>query len=93
MRELIDLTGQRFGRLVVLERGDNYVCETLHPDGSSVVYKAPKWRCRCDCGNEVTVLGASLKTGNTKSCGCYRKERTRHENQTRSRRSDADQSA
>ena len=30
------------------------------------------WLCKCDCGNEINVPASSLKTGNTKSCGCYR---------------------
>jgi hypothetical protein len=30
-----------------------------------------KWKCLCYCGNYVTVIGSSLKNGNTKSCGCY----------------------
>ena len=32
------------------------------------------WLCRCDCGKEKTVEESHLKTGHTKSCGCYRKE-------------------
>ena len=80
MREPIDMTGQRYGRLTVLFRDGTYVCETLHPNAESVIYTAPMWRCRCDCGKEVTILGASLRTGNTKSCGCLR--RRKHENQT-----------
>lgn len=33
------------------------------------------WLCRCDCGNEITVRTADLNNGNTKSCGCYQKQR------------------
>ena len=32
------------------------------------------WECLCDCGNIVNVVGSALKSGNTKSCGCYRRE-------------------
>lgn len=32
------------------------------------------YRCKCDCGNEIEVIGQNLKNGNTKSCGCYRKQ-------------------
>lgn len=63
MGRLIDLTGQRFGRLVVLER-----CETVK-HGEHV-----KWLCQCDCGNTVKVKSNSLRFGNTMSCGCLRVE-------------------
>lgn len=58
-----DLTGQRFGRLVVIEQAEDFVS----PSGN----KVSGWLCKCDCGNEVCVRGASLLNGNTKSCGCY----------------------
>lgn len=35
-----------------------------------------KWICKCKCGNEILVKTDNLKSGNTKSCGCYQKERT-----------------
>ena len=63
MSKKIDLTGQRFGRLVV-----------LHEDGRSKNGKV-LWRCKCDCGNEVTVNGNSLRGWITLSCGCYHRER------------------
>lgn len=59
MGRLIDLTGQRFGRLVVLGRAGS--------DNAG----HPKWLCRCDCGNTVIARGAYLRGGNTQSCGCY----------------------
>lgn len=62
MGKFIDLTGQRFGRLVVVERGENYVS----PQG----VKFARWKCKCECGNETTVLGLSLRQGKTQSCGC-----------------------
>lgn len=58
-----DITGKRFGRLVVLRKDD---AKTL----AGKVY----WLCRCDCGMVVSVLSASLTTGATKSCGCLQKE-------------------
>lgn len=63
----IDHTGVRFGRLVALEiAGRNALKKVL-------------WRCRCDCGREVTVPSGSLVTGNTTSCGCYFQEKvTKH---------------
>ena len=42
--------------------------------------KGGKWRCQCKCGNEVIVLGKHLRSGNTKSCGCYQKERATESN-------------
>ena len=59
---LIDRTGERFGRLIVLARaGRNNLKKVL-------------WRCRCDCGKTVDVVSGSLVTGNTTSCGCFLKE-------------------
>jgi hypothetical protein len=34
------------------------------------------WLCQCACGNQVTVIGKNLINGNTKSCGCYSRERS-----------------
>ena len=57
-KRLIDLTGQRFGHLVVMEyAGRNERRESL-------------WRCQCDCGNESVVRGDVLRRGTTESCGC-----------------------
>ncbi len=56
-----DLTGQRFGRLLIVKRSAN--------KGNQIM-----WECRCDCGSITTVWSNSLKRGLTKSCGCYRKE-------------------
>lgn len=61
-----DLTGKRFGRLVVLYRDK----DNVSPSG----YKSVMWRCKCDCGNEITVRAKSLVNGMTKSCGCFRRE-------------------
>lgn len=56
--KLVDRTGQRFGKLVVLEQaGRNKLKKVL-------------WKCKCDCGNESVVVSGSLVTGNTTSCGC-----------------------
>ena len=59
MARTIDLTGQRFGRLIVLERV-----------GTSKSGRI-KWLCQCDCGKSATTTGTNLRTGVTKSCGCY----------------------
>jgi hypothetical protein len=59
MGKHIDLVGQRFGRLLVLafEKVDaaRHAC----------------WLCRCDCGEERSVSGNSLRRGNSFSCGCW----------------------
>lgn len=62
MAKAVDLTGLRFGRLVVLHRAENGKCGKV------------RWQCRCDCGKETTVFAAGLTSGNTSSCGCYRSE-------------------
>lgn len=62
MPERIDLTGERFGRLVALRPS--------HADKRGEWL----WLCRCDCGNEVIVRGAHLRSSATRSCGCLRAE-------------------
>ena len=59
-----DLTGQKFGKLTVIE---------LYKDHNQTnqIYRT-KWKCKCDCGNEVIVLAGHLKNGTTKSCGCMK---------------------
>lgn len=66
MGKLIDLTGQRFGKLLVLGIDSVYTA----PCGS----KKYKWHCRCDCGNIVSVLGGNLRSGTSTNCGCVRKD-------------------
>jgi|APSaa5957512622_1039677.scaffolds.fasta_scaffold03105_7 hypothetical protein len=58
MGKLIDLTGQKFGRLTVIKiAGKNKHRKIL-------------WACKCDCGNEKVIVGSKLLSGHTKSCGC-----------------------
>jgi len=59
----VDLTGRTFGRLTVLHRTGT------HPGGY-----IPLWLCRCEDGNTKIVDGHSLKQGNTRSCGCLKRE-------------------
>lgn len=59
-----DLTGQRFGKLTVLEETDKRIDDKV------------VWKCLCDCGNITEVISANLTRGNTFSCGCYQKELT-----------------
>ena len=81
MSTVIDLTGQRFGRLTVIERAPNK--PQVHGPNYNPIDKNGKkkkekifamWRCRCDCGKEVIVRGSSLVHGRTTSCGCYHHE-------------------
>jgi group I intron endonuclease len=60
--KFIDLTGQKFGRLTVIEyMGSNR-------------YRVSMWLCKCDCGKEKTIHGGHLKDGSIKSCGCLKRE-------------------
>lgn len=61
----IDLTGQVFTRLTVVEKKGKT---------QSGQYK---YKCVCECGKEVIVAGGCLKNQNTKSCGCYSKDMAR----------------
>lgn len=60
-----DLSGQRFGRLVVVELAEKSF------NGKRFRYY---WLCRCDCGNFCTARTDELTGGNTRSCGCLHKE-------------------
>lgn len=60
-----DLKGQKFGRLTVLEK------DIIKKSKAGDIY----WLCQCECGNIVSINGSNLRSGNTKSCGCLKKER------------------
>ena len=60
--KLIDLTGKRFHKLVVLKRAENGKRHEV------------RWHCQCDCGNLKTVRGDHLKKNQTQSCGCLARE-------------------
>ena len=62
---MIDLLGRRFGRLLVVHE---------YPRRSKSVRVV--WTAMCDCGRAVNVMSSSLRSGNTRSCGCLRKGRT-----------------
>lgn len=70
MGGFIDLTGQRFGRLVVLERSFN------GRDG-----RGTAWLCRCKCGTHLISYTRDLRSGNTRSCGCLHREQLATRNQ------------
>lgn len=58
----IDLSGQRFGRLMVV---------SYSTSGDS----RKAWSCVCDCGVSVEIRGVNLRSGKTKSCGCFKRDR------------------
>ena len=59
---VIDLTGNRYGRLTVLSRANNSQTGSV------------RWLCKCDCGNEKIVYRSALRNGATISCGCWQKD-------------------
>lgn len=61
MPKYIDLTGQRFGRLVAIEK-------------ERTVGGRAFWKCKCDCGEEKTVSSNHLRMGTVQSCGCLNAE-------------------
>ena len=63
-----DLAGQRFGRLVAMERV---------PRPGHLRNTRSYWRCRCDCGQSIVSPSNSLLQGHSKSCGCLKRELTR----------------
>lgn len=62
MNSQLNETGNRYGRLIVLKRAEN----DRHGNN--------RWLCRCDCGTLRIVVGYNLRNGNTRSCGCLRRE-------------------
>ena len=64
MSKLIDYTGQRFGRLTVVEQ-------------MPAIRRKARWLCRCDCGAEVVKSADHLRRGHAKSCGCLRSDMMR----------------
>ena len=61
-----DITGQKFGRLTVIER----------------IEGKDMWRCKCDCGNETTARGSTLIQGRKRSCGCLKRENIERQRNT-----------
>lgn len=70
MGNVIDLTGKRFGRLVVIKRMKN-------SKGGKAM-----WMCRCDCGNKTIVPTCNLNNGHSRSCGCMTAESASKRNRT-----------
>lgn len=63
MPRKVEMIGSVFYRLTVIEE--------LAPDKRGEI----KWRCKCECGKEIISLGGNLRSGGTKSCGCYNDNR------------------
>ena len=72
MGKMKDLTGQKFGKLTVIESAGKLDGRRYH------------WLCQCECGKEKVVLGSSLTSGNTKSCGCGKYDGFKQYNQEQS---------
>jgi hypothetical protein len=73
-RPALDLTGQQFGRLTALERLPK------------LDIKDPiRWKCQCACGNELNLRVTDLRSGNFKSCGCFRSDRLKKHDKVHTR--------
>lgn len=70
LRQSLNLTGQRFGRLVAIRPLEERI-------NTNIV-----WECKCDCGNTVQILATKLKTGYTQSCGCLQRETVSEKNRS-----------
>ena len=72
-KPLVNRIGEKYGRLTVISRGENY-------RGNA------QWVCKCDCGSgkRVVALGNDLRRGKVKSCGCWNAERIVSHGQSRS---------
>jgi len=60
---LDDISGQKFNMLTVLDKRKS----KKYKNGTQVY-----WLCKCDCGKEKYIVSSKIKSGHTKSCGCYR---------------------
>jgi len=65
VRKLQFKRGERFGRLEIIK------------ENGRASYGAVLWLCKCECGNFLKAGSASLKSGNTRSCGCLQKDKAR----------------
>lgn len=66
MRTRINLLGQKFGKLLVINKAEDYIS----PNGKVI----SRWLCLCDCGNKCIKKTQALRRGTTRSCGCLQKE-------------------
>jgi len=63
-RNFIDMTGMKYGKLTVIKNV-----------GNNDNYGHAYWECLCECGNKKIIRGGSIRSGETKSCGCLYKDR------------------
>lgn len=68
----LDITGQQYGLLTVLEK--------VPDEENTDKYKKAQWKCKCVCGNECIVSLTHLRSGHTKSCGCWKRKITQETN-------------
>lgn len=66
MPKFIDLSGKKFGRWTVIERGEDHFTKSC--------VRLTMWNCVCDCGTHKLVSAQALRKGTSTSCGCYAKE-------------------
>lgn len=71
MKELLNLEGERFGKLLVISEAE--AKEYFNKTKAKFIYKRT-WLCLCDCGEQKIVSQELLRRGETKSCGCLRRE-------------------
>jgi hypothetical protein len=81
MGQFENMTGKTFGRLTVEQRGPDD-----KPEGERRT--KVRWWCRCACGGQVLVRRGDLVSGNTKSCGCWKRESQAQHRRNGSQRSD-----
>ena len=62
----IDMTGKQYGRLTAIKEV---------PKPKHIKSRATFWLFKCECGNEVILNGSNVRSGNTASCGCLKKEK------------------
>lgn len=70
MGQVIDLMGQKFGRLTAISKAPK------------LKSRNNRWNCVCECGNTTTASCADLRSGHTNSCGCYMMDRIKESNTT-----------
>ncbi len=72
--KLVDRVGEKYGRLIVLERAPN----AANPKDANA-----RWLCQCECGKSTVAYGGDLKRGKVVSCGCWNLEKRFKHGQSR----------